>query len=85
MLVSRERKPVANQSQVVLPDERLLTIDDDVDKAGGDRWTLIRWIRIGLPTHIRSAEALGPTSTSQKLFRGHATGRPAAPEAYGAA
>jgi hypothetical protein len=32
------------------PDERLIPIDDAADKVGRDRWTLFRWIRIGLLT-----------------------------------
>jgi hypothetical protein len=50
----------------VPPDERLITSDDE---AGGDRWTLFRWIRNRLSTHIRGEEAVGPTSTSRKFPR----------------
>jgi len=84
MLVSRERMSVANPSQVVPPDDRLVPIDDAADTVGCDLWTLFRPIRIGLPTHIRSAEAVGPTSTSQK-FRTHAASGQARAEAAGAA
>ncbi len=32
------------------PDERLIPIDDAAEKVTRDRWTLFRWIRIGLLT-----------------------------------
>ena len=32
------------------PDERLIPIDDAALKVDRDRWTLFRWIRIGLLT-----------------------------------
>jgi hypothetical protein len=32
------------------PDDRLVPIDDAAERAGRDRWTLFRWIRLGLLT-----------------------------------
>ncbi len=32
------------------PDEQLIPIDDAAEKVARDRWTLFRWIRIGILT-----------------------------------
>ena len=32
------------------PDDRLIPIDDAAEKVGRARWTLFRWVRIGLLT-----------------------------------
>jgi hypothetical protein len=30
------------------PDDRLVSVDDAAERAGRDRWTIFRWIRLGL-------------------------------------